>query len=170
MVGPICVDHTDLGDRGVAAFLLEIFLAEGDVVDVHSEGVIGNERLESRAVEDGEAFEDLDVSGDGIFGCEGLEGLKTCLSGFNGVDEEFCDLGEFGVGNIAVDRVDLCGTDCGTVAAGDELNALRGGVSSLIELTGQIFGSENARAREIDLGGSVVHLGLGEDCADAVIE
>ena len=170
VVGPICIDHADLGDRGVAAFGLEVILTEGDVVDVHCEGVVGNERLKSRAVEGGEAFKDLYVSGNGIFCREGLEGIESRFAGFNGVDEEFGDLGKLGVRNIAVDRVDLCGANSGTVAAGDQLNALRRGVRSLVELTGEKFGSENARAREIDLCGSIVHLGLGENCLNAVVK
>ena len=160
MVGPVGVDHTDLCDRGIASLGLEILLTEGDVVDIHCEGVVGDERLESRAVEGGKAIEDLDVGGNGIFRPEGLEGLEACFTRFNGVDEEFRDLGKFRVGNFAVDGIDLRGADCGTVAAGDELDALRRRVCSLIELTGQEFGSEDARAREIDVCGGVVHLGL----------
>ena len=37
MVGPVCIYHPDLGNGGVAVFLvLEIGLAELDVIEIHS--------------------------------------------------------------------------------------------------------------------------------------
>ena len=36
MVGPVGVYHTDFGDSGASAFLFKVFLAEGDIVDIHS--------------------------------------------------------------------------------------------------------------------------------------
>ena len=42
MIGPVGVDHADLGDSGVAILIAEVLLAEGDVRLVHGKAALGN--------------------------------------------------------------------------------------------------------------------------------
>ena len=50
VVGPICIQHAQLGEAGVPALRAEIALAELRVVRVHGEAHAGDQRLETRAV------------------------------------------------------------------------------------------------------------------------
>ena len=66
MVGPIGVDHADLGDGGVAILIAEVLLAEGDVRFVHGKAAIGDKGGKAGLVELAEAVEHLDGLGSGV--------------------------------------------------------------------------------------------------------
>ena len=60
VVGPVGVDHANLGDGGVAVLLAEVLLAKGDVRLVHGKAALGDDRGETRFVKLAEAVEHLD--------------------------------------------------------------------------------------------------------------
>ena len=61
MVRPVGVDHLDFGDGGLTLLLVaEVRLEHLDVVEVHGKASLGDERLQPRVVELGEAVDDLD--------------------------------------------------------------------------------------------------------------
>ena len=55
MVGPVRVDHADLGDGGVAILIAEVLLAEGDVRLVHGKTALGNKGGKAGLIELAEA-------------------------------------------------------------------------------------------------------------------
>ena len=65
VVGPVGVDHADLGDGGVAPLAGEVVLAELDVGEVHGQAALSDERLEARLVKLAKAVEHLDGPGRG---------------------------------------------------------------------------------------------------------
>ena len=60
MVGPVRVDHADLGDGGVAILIAEVLLAEGDVRLVHGKTALGNKGGKAGLIELAEAVEHFD--------------------------------------------------------------------------------------------------------------
>ncbi len=59
VVGPVGVEHLELGDAGVAFFLVaEVVLAKGDILRGHGESVFG---ADGGGVSFCEAFQDADV-------------------------------------------------------------------------------------------------------------
>ena len=74
VVGPVGVEHLELGDAGVAFFLVaEVGLAEGDVLGGHGEAVFG---ADGGGVGGGEAGENADVGGGG-----GVRRSQTAATG-----------------------------------------------------------------------------------------
>lgn len=66
MVGPIGVDHADLGDGGVAILIAEVLLAEGDVRFVHGKAAIGDKGGKAGLVELAEASSTSTGWGSGV--------------------------------------------------------------------------------------------------------
>ena len=66
MVGPVGVDHADLGDGGVAVLIAEVLLAEGDVRLVHSKTAIGDEDGKAGLIELAEASSTSTGWGSGV--------------------------------------------------------------------------------------------------------
>ena len=63
MVGPIGVDHANLGDGRSALFgFFKVFLTEGDVAQIHRQTVLVDEFLQALLVQLAEAFQDRYVS------------------------------------------------------------------------------------------------------------
>ena len=64
VVRPVGIYHADLGDSGVALFLVaEIVLTELDIVIVHSKTEFVNECMESKCIEVDEAFKNAVENG-----------------------------------------------------------------------------------------------------------
>ena len=91
--------------------------------------------------------------------------------GVDGVDDVALDAGEVIGGKTAGEDDDLGGGDERAFLAGEDLDALRGGVGALVELAGEVFDGEGGLVfAEGEGGGSQVDLGLGEDLADGLVE
>ena len=70
---------------------------------------------------------------------------------------------DVGFGKLAFQRIHLGGTNRRTLALGDQLDALAGGIRTLVELAGQILHREHGVGTEIrQVGVDVVHLRLAE--------
>ena len=65
--------------------------------------------------------------------------LDGHLVGIDGIDEIGLDLGDFDVGKGAFEDGDFCGMNDGSLFAGEDLDALGGGISPLIELSWEIL-------------------------------
>ena len=76
--------------------------------------------------------------------------------------------GDLCLGERAVQGVDLGGADQGTLALGDDLDALGSRVSPLVVLTGQSLHGEDIGAGQVQSFPDIVQLGLGENGLDAV--
>ena len=163
VVGPIGVDHLDLGDRGVSAFGFEIILAERDVALVHGKTHIADHSRKTVAVKVDEAVQGCNLGGDLVNGLQGCGKLHGCLAAFHGVDHVFFDTRDLLFGKIAVEAVDLRGADGGTLALGNDLDALCRGVCSLVKLTGEVFNGENESAVIVKRIGYDIELRLGEN-------
>ena len=174
MVGPVGVDHADLGDRGHALLAGEVALAEGDVREVHGKAQAVDHGLELRLVELEEAVENLDVGGLGVGLAQRGALLERGLASLDGVDDVVLDRGEGLVGAGALDHVDLGAAHRGALALGDELHALGGGVGALVKLAGQRLHGKDAHVGGVRVGWELargdVYLRLGEDHGNAALK
>jgi len=100
VIGPIGVDHADLGQGGVPALFPEIIPAEAQVVPVHGEPVAADEvfRLPVRH---------MDKAGDGLHAVGHLvaqskrgNGVQGSLAALHRVDDEFFDRRDLVPGQI----------------------------------------------------------------------
>ena len=171
MIGPVGVDHANLGDGGVAVLLAEVLLAKGDVRLVHGKAALGDDRSETGLVKLAEAVEHLDGSGLGHVDLEGRGKLEACEARFDGVHHIVLDGLDVCLREVTLEHVDLGRAHVGALALGDELHALTCGVGALVELAGQELHGEDGRVAAVgQLGIGHVYLGLGEHGGNAGIE
>ena len=171
MVGPVGVDHADLGDGGVAVLVLEVLLAERDVGLVHGQPALGDEGGEGGLIHLAEAIDDLDRLGVGNLLGEGLRQLERGDARLDGVHHIALDGLQVLRRELAGEQVDLGGAHGGTFALGDQLDALGGGGGALVELAGESLDGEDGRPvgrGELIVG--EVDLRLGEHGGDAASE
>ena len=161
VVGPVGVQHFDLGDAGVAVFFVaEVGLTERDILGGHGEGEFG---AEGGGVLAGEAGEDGDVSG-GVWGVAVANRRHGDFVGIHGIDDEGLDSRQLVRTQHAAENDDLGRDDERAVLAGENLDALGGGVGALVELAGKVFHGEGGLGcGQREVRGGAVHLGFGED-------
>ena len=82
----------------------------------------------------------------------------------------FLDLRHLLVGQLAFQQIDTGGAHQRTLALTDELDALGGRISALVELAGQILDSERYAVRLGQLIVGTVDRRLAEDRVDALVE
>ena len=172
VVGPVGVDHANLGDGGNAALARKVALAELGIRHVHRQAAVAHKVLDALIVQVEEAVQDLDVCGLRVRGCEGLALLERRLARLDRVDHVVLDGCKVVVGEFALQHVDLGVSHRGTLALRDELDALgRRGVAH-VKLAGQGLHGKDARAlRNLGhLARGSVGLGLGEDNGHALLE
>ena len=185
VVGPVGVDHANLGDGGVAPLAGEVVLAKLDVGEVHGQAALGDERLEARLVKLAEAAEHLDGLGRGHIHLERGLGGERRLAGLDRVDDVVLDGLDAGLGEVAGEHVDLGRAHVRAPAGTHELHALARGVGALVELAGQVLHGKDVRAggggvheavrveveaRHGQLAGGGVYLRLAEDDGHAALE
>ena len=93
MVRPVGVNDANLSDGRVALLIGKVLLAEGEVSQVHSKAVRGNELLEAVLVKGVKALKNLYVSRLRNGNLEGLGQLKRSLASLNRVDQVILDGG-----------------------------------------------------------------------------
>ena len=170
VVGPVGVDHPDLGDGGVPLLGAEVVLAELDVAVVHGQALFGDESLQPRLVQLVEAGEGGHRPGHGVGHLEGGAGLEGSLPCLHRVDDILFDLLHLGVGQRALQQVDLGRTDQRPLALADELDALGGRVGPLVELAGQVLHRKGQALVGRQFAAGVVHRRLAEHGAGALAE
>jgi len=97
---------------------------------------------------------------------QGVGLVQGRLPGFHGVDEVALHLVQIGLGEGAGEEVHRGAADQGALPAGEELDALGGGIRPLVKLPRQ--GLHRQHSGVLGQGGQgllveEVHLGLGED-------
>ena len=76
MIGPVGVDHLDLGDGGVAVLRAEVLLAELDIAQIHGQALFVDELLQALFVQLVEALQRGHSGGHGILHLQGSFGLQ----------------------------------------------------------------------------------------------
>ena len=171
VVGPVGVDHPDLGNGGVPVLAAEIFLAESDVIQVHGKAVFGNEVRQFLPGKSGKALQGGNGSGNGILGSQCLRLFQRGLPGLHRVNDIFLYRGQFPVRDVAVQGVHLGGAHRGPLSLGEDLDALGGRVRPLVKLAGQVFhGKDGGGPGEIGFLSGGVHLGLRKYRGDGGIK
>ena len=171
MIRPIGIDHTDLGERRIALFGFEIILTELDIVFVHRQRVFFDKGRKSLFVQLQKSVKRFHFRGNRMVDFEGYGNGKTCLAALHGIDNVMFDRGKFRFGYVAVYRIHLCGTNDGTAAHGNKLNALRRRIGTLVELSGQILYRKYARTfKPCRAFRRRIHLRLGKHRPDAPLK
>ena len=170
VIGPVGVNHANFRDGGVAVFLLEIGLAEDDVVQIHGKAVVRDEVRQFVTAKFREAGQGRHLRGDVIADSEGLRHVQRRLPAFHRVDDVFFEFPDVPVRQRTIQGVDLGGADEGTLALRDDLDALGGGIRPLVKLAGQRLHGEDVSAGKLNGRRSGIQLRLGEDCLHGVPE
>ena len=171
VVGPVGVDHLDLGDGGAAVFALEVLLAKRQVSLVHSQLTVGDELRQARGVKVEEALEHLDRLGLGLRHGQRIALLKRSLARLDGVDDVTFDGLNVLIGQRAGQQVHLRAANLGALALADQLDALACRCRALVELAGQELHGEHLRAvGPRQLCRCHIDLGLAEHGGNALIE
>ena len=144
VIGPIGIDHPQLGEGGVPLFPLEIALAEGDVRLVHGQAVLADHAGQALGVQGGKAGEGGHGFGPVVGHAQGLDPVQGGFPLFHRVDQMLFDGCHLVPVHLSVEQVDLGGAHRGPVALGHELHALGGGVRPLVKLAGQVFAGQHA--------------------------
>ena len=170
VVGPVGVDHLDLGDGGVALLGAEVGLAELNVAQVHSKAVVGDELLQLVLAQLVEAFQHLHRGGHGVLHFQGSLLVQRSLAGLHRVDDVLLDLGHLLVGQGAFQQVDAGRAHQRAFTLADELDALGGRVGTLVELAGQVLHGKSRALVLGQLGIGVIHRRLAEHGGGALVE
>ena len=170
VIGPVGVDHAYFRDGGVAVFLLEIGLAEGDIVQVHGKAVVRDKVRQLVTAQAREAGQGRHLRGDVVADSEGLRHVQRRLPAFHRVNDVFFEFPDVPVRQRTIQGVDLGGADEGTLALRDDLDALGGGIRPLVKLAGQRLHGEDVSARKLNGRRSGIQLRLGEDRLHGVPE
>ena len=171
VVGPVGVDHLDLGDGRFAVFTVEILLAYFRIRQIHRETALVDEPLEAFVVQLVESGDDLDLRRLGDLHFECVLRFQGGFAGFDRVDYVLFDLLDGLLVQIALQRVDLGAAHSRAFALADQLDAFARRIGALVELSGQEFDSEHGTTAEIrHIHAGVVHLRFAEHGCDGLIE
>ena len=163
VVGPIGVDHADLGDGGVAVLIAEVLLAEGDVRLVHGKAALGDKGGKAGLVEFAETVEHFDGLGLGGLHVQRLGQVERGDARLDGVHHVVLDGLDGVFVQSARDHIDLGGAHGGALALADELHALAGGVGALVKLARQEFDGKDGAIACGELVIGHIDLGLAKD-------
>ena len=170
VIGPVGVDHLDLGDGGVALLGAEVLLAELDVAQIHGQPLLTDELLQALFVQLVEAVQHRHCGGHRVLHLQGGLGVQRSLAGLHRVDDILLDLGHLLIGQGAFQQVDPGRAHQRALALADELDALGGGVRTLVELAGQVLHRESHTLVCGQLCIGVVHRRLAEYGVGALVE
>ena len=138
VVGPVGIDHANLGDGRVALFgVAEVGLQELEVVQIHRQTHIVQQIGERTLVHVGKADNRCHAGRDSVLYLEGSRLVHRSLAGVYGVNQVAADLVHVLSGEFAFQNVDFSSGNGRAFAASEQLDALRAGIGALIELTGQ---------------------------------
>ncbi len=149
VVGPIGVDHTDLGDGRVASLLLEIPAAELEVGHIHRQTAVRDETLHLLGLHRAEPVDHLDLAREGHLRGERVFHLEARLARFDRIDHVMFHRVHIGCVQRAVKCVDGRGAHGRAFALADELDALARRIGALVKLAGQVLHGEHGVLSEI---------------------
>ena len=170
VIGPVGVDHLDLGDGGVAVLRAEVLLAELDIAQIHGQALFVDELLQALFVQLVEALQRGHSGGHGILHLQGSFGLQRSLAGLHRVDNVLLDLCHLLLGQGTLQQVDTGRANQRALALADELDALGGRIGALVELAGQVLHSKGNALEFRQLRIGVVHRRLTEHGSSALVE
>ncbi len=142
MVRPVCIQHTQLRDCGVALLPLEVCLRARHIFGCHRKPVflyICRNLLFGELVE---PVHRLHAFGHAYVHCQRIVRRKRSLARIHRVDNIPLDRIDI---DIAFNRIHFGTADLGTVLARQQLDALRGAVRPLVILAGQVFHGKDMR-------------------------
>ena len=174
VIRPVGVYHSDLCDSRVALFgITEIVTAEAYIVKIHSKTQLVEHCLEVVVCRIDKAVNRLYGRRDIVFDVQCLEGIKACLSGFNGVYHIALYLGYLLVRKVARNYVDPCGLDNRALSSRQQGDTLCAGIRTLVELSRQILNSEYELVvlylRQVVIGDIDRRLGEHNGCCECKI-
>ncbi len=149
MIGPIGVDHADLGDGGIAFLGAEILLAKLEVVQVHGQTPGCREARQLLLAPLPEAFEHLDGCRLGELHMQRRRRLQRRFAGLHRVDDVLFDALHVLLAERSFQRIDRRRAHLRTLALAYQLHALRRGVSPLVELPRQILHRKDGRIAQV---------------------
>ena len=164
MVGPIGVDGPELGQAGIALFLVaEVGLTELKVAGGHGHAQIPDHPGNFLKAQGGKAGDGLYVLGHIDAHFQGFRLFQRGLAAFHRVDDVVLDARNGLAVQIALQHIDRGGLDLGPLALGKQLDTLGCRVGALVILSGQIFHREHlapdfGQGLEINL----IAVGFGE--------
>ena len=170
VVGPVGVDHADLGEGGIAALRLEIVLAECDVRRVHGEAVAPDEVQKPVAIIFDKADHGLDRGRNGVVGPERFHRFEGGFPALHRVDDVPLDRLNVRVRQLTRQDVHRGGAHGGAFHLLEQLDALGRRVRPLVELAGQVFRRENRAGVRRQLAVDVVHHRLGEHVGHGLLK
>ena len=136
VIGPVGVDHLDLGDGRFAVFTVEILLAYFRIRQIHRETALVDEPLEAFVVQLVESGDDLDLRRLGDLHFECVLRFQGGFAGFDRVDHILFDLLDGLIVQVAFKRVDFGAAYNRAFALADQLDAFARRIGALIELSG----------------------------------
>ena len=140
VIGPVGVEHTDLGERGISLLISGIIiLDEEEVLECHREIQRIIELSERRLIHGNESVKHLDIRGLREIHDKRVRLCHRCFAGIDRIDAMVTDDVQIGVTHISLNDVRRCRTDHRLLVALQESDALHGGISPLIELSRKIF-------------------------------
>ena len=169
VIGPVGVQHSQLGHAGVPLLTGEIVAAAAQVGQVHGQTVFADVGGQLGVVRFAESFKQGHVRGLRVDRGQSVELFQLGLTALHRVDEVLFDGLQLRCREVALQQIDAGVAHQGPFAAGDQLHALGRGIGPLIELAGQGFHRQHA----VGCGQLVkdpVRLGLGEDGGHAFSE
>ena len=170
VIGPVGVDHAQLRDGRVALLCPEIVPAEADVVEIHRKAALFDQLREFLVAAGAKARECLDLRGNLIADLQRLGQRQRRLARVDGVDDVLFDGRKLRVRQRTVEQVHARRAHVRPLALRDDLDALRGRVCPLVELTRQILHGEHARPVRVGLARDEVDLRLGEHRLHGVVK
>ncbi len=163
MIGPVGVDHADLRQGGITVLAGKVVPAEGQVVVIHGQAVLADERIHRLGIHGGKAGQGLHVIRGGIVLLKGFLFLQVGLPGFHRVNHMLLHPLQLLRGKVPVQQVNPCAAHSGTAALPHQLNAFLTGGGTLIVLPGKEFHPEHGVGILRQAGVGHIHLRLGED-------
>ena len=144
VIGPVGVDHADLGNGGIPPLcILEICLAELDVVQIHGKTVLLDKVRQSCLAQLAEALEGLHGGGDLVVAVQAGHQVQRSLPALHRVDDVRLEPVKFLVGQIAGNDVYPGILHPAAILLGQNLDALLTGIRTLVKLTRQILHRKN---------------------------
>ena len=165
VVGPVSVQHAQLGQRRIAAFPSEIVLAERQIVHIHRQRIPGQQAGQLLPVQAEKAFQRGHALGPVVDRFQRRGNFQRRFAAFDGVDDIALD--RFHVpGAGARQQVHLRRAHDGPFALREQLHALRGGIGALVKLPGQRFDGEHRPVPGRQLARHAVQRRFGENRRD----
>ena len=173
VIGPVGVDHANLGNGGIPLFrVLEVGLAELDVVQIHGKAVLLDKVPKPGLAELTEARQGLHRGGNFVIAVQAGHQIERGLPALHRVDDVGLEPVKFLVGQVSGDDVYPGIAHPAALFLGENLDALLTGIRTLVKLTRQIFHRKNplpvGKAGQGVVGH--IHRRLGKYSADGQLE